>query len=114
MQSAAAIQQSLLPDRSPIIRNVRISWRFEPCEEIGGDIFNLHRIDENHIGIYMLDVCGHGVPAALISVAVSQFMHGDKGFLANDCQLMSPKTILLNLDEAFPLNGSTPSSALYA
>ena len=102
LQSAAAIQQSLLPDRSPIIRNVRISWRFEPCEEIGGDIFNLHRIDENHIGIYMLDVCGHGVPAALISVAVSQFMHGDKGFLANDCQLMSPKTILLNLDEAFP------------
>jgi len=102
LQSAAGIQQSLLPDRSPRIRNLSISWRFEPCEEIGGDIFNLHRIDDNHVGIYMLDVCGHGVPAALISVAVSQFMHSDKGLMGNDCQLMSPETILRNLDEAFP------------
>ena len=102
LQSAAAIQRSLLPARSPRMRNLKISWKFEPCEKIGGDILNIHRIDDNHTGIYVLDVCGHGVPAALISVAVSQFMHSDKGFFANKCQLMSPETILLNLDEAFP------------
>ncbi len=102
LQSAAAIQQSLLPDRSPIIRNLRIAWRFEPCEAIGGDIFNLHWVDEHYIGVYMLDVCGHGVPAALIAVAASQFMHSDKGLWGNSCQLMSPETVLLNLDEAFP------------
>jgi len=50
----------------------------------------------------MLDVCGHGVPAALISVAASQFLAGPRGLLVGGCQLTSPETVLNHLDEAFP------------
>jgi sigma-B regulation protein RsbU (phosphoserine phosphatase) len=102
LKSAAAIQQSLLPDRSPGIDNIQVAWRFEPCEQIGGDIFNIHHMDEHNVGLYMLDVCGHGVPAALISVAVSQFLNGADGLLGNNCELVSPDIVLNRLDHAFP------------
>jgi sigma-B regulation protein RsbU (phosphoserine phosphatase) len=59
-------------------------------------------VDENQVGIFMLDVCGHGVPAALISVAASQFLAGPRGLLGGGCQLSSPETVLNHLDEAFP------------
>jgi len=102
LESAAAIQQSLLPARSPQIDNIQIAWEFEPCEQIGGDIFNIHHMDEGKVGLYMLDVCGHGVPAALISVAVSQFLNSGDGLLGNNCELVSPDTVLNKLDQAFP------------
>ena len=102
LESAAAIQQSLLPDRSPRIENIEVAWRFEPCEQVGGDIFNIHNMDERKVGLYMLDVCGHGVPAALISVAVSQFLNGGDGLLGNNCELVSPDIVLNRLDYAFP------------
>ena len=102
LESAAAIQKSLLPDRSPRIENIQVAWRFEPCDQVGGDIFNIHNIDERNVGLYMLDVCGHGVPAALISVAVSQFLNGGDGLLGNNCELVSPDIVLNRLDEAFP------------
>jgi sigma-B regulation protein RsbU (phosphoserine phosphatase) len=102
LKSAAAIQQSLLPARSPRIENVQVAWKFEPCEQIGGDIFNIHHMDERNVGLYMLDVCGHGVPAALISVAGSQFLNGADGLLGNNCELVSPDIVLNRLDHAFP------------
>ncbi len=102
LESAAAIQKSLLPDRSPRIENIRVAWRFEPCEQIGGDIFNIHNMDERNVGLYMLDVCGHGVPAALISVAVSQFLISGDGLLGNNCEHVSPDIVVNRLDDAFP------------
>jgi sigma-B regulation protein RsbU (phosphoserine phosphatase) len=102
LKAAAGIQRSLLPEKSPAIRKLKTAWKFVPCERIGGDIFNVHPVDENQAGLYMLDVCGHGAPAAMISVAVSQFLLGSRGLLGGGCELVSPETVLNNLDEAFP------------
>jgi len=102
LKAAAAIQRSLLPEGNPSIPNLRVAWRFDPCERIGGDIFNIQRVTEDEVGLYMLDVCGHGVPAALISVAASQFLAGPRGLLGGGCQLASPETVLNHLNEAFP------------
>jgi sigma-B regulation protein RsbU (phosphoserine phosphatase) len=102
LDSAAAIQKSLLPDKSPAIDHIQVAWTFEPCEQIGGDIFNIHHMDERSVGLYMLDVCGHGVPAALISVAVSQFLNSTDGLLGSNCELLSPEIVLNKLDHSFP------------
>ena len=74
LKAAAEIQKSLLPQNTFEVENLEIAWKFEPCEHMGGDIFNIFQIDSEHLGIYMLDVSGHGVPAAMITVSVSQFL----------------------------------------
>jgi len=102
LEAAAAIQKSLLPARSPVLENMRVAWKFEPCAKIGGDIFNIQPMDEHKVGLYMLDVCGHGVPAALISVAVSQFLNSGDGLLGSNCELVSPEIVLQKLYRAFP------------
>jgi sigma-B regulation protein RsbU (phosphoserine phosphatase) len=102
LKAAAAIQQSLLPQGHPSVPHLRAAWAFAPSERIGGDIFNIHRVDRDVVGVYMLDVCGHGVPAALVAVAASQFLHSTEGFEGSDCRLSGPAAVLANLDAAFP------------
>ena len=103
LAAAAAIQQNLLPDRPPVLPNVRMDWKFEPSGQIGGDIFNIHYADKNAVGIYMLDVCGHGVSAALVAVTVSQFLHGRHVLgLGAKSDLLPPATVLNRLNKAFP------------
>ena len=83
LEVAATIQQTLIPRYSPRIGPIRFAWRFEPCEQIGGDIFNFQYTGKNDISFYMFDVCGHGVSSALIAAAVSQF-------LQTSCEPMVP------------------------
>lgn len=65
--SAAEYVLSLLPAK--IVENpVRTDWRYIPSTQLGGDSFGYHWIDDSHFAMYLLDVCGHGVGAALLSV----------------------------------------------
>ena len=102
LKAAAGIQQSLLPAYSPLTGALNIAWKFEPYSQIGGDIFNLHYPDENHIELYMLDVCGHGVPAALIAVSVSQFLQSKRSLSGAESGVISPEEVLNSLEQAFP------------
>jgi len=72
LRAAAGIQQSLLPQKLPMMDEFSIAWKFLPSDTIGGDIFNIYRLDEKTLAIYMIDVSGHGAPSALITVSVSQ------------------------------------------
>ena len=74
LNAAAKIQRALLPTTLPEVRGVRFAWTFKPCEELAGDILNVVRLDDRHVGLYVLDVCGHGVASALLSVTVSRFL----------------------------------------
>lgn len=102
LKAAAGIQQSLLPEYSPWTGAMNIAWRFEPHGQIGGDIFNIDYPEKNHIDLYMLDVCGHGVPAALITVSVSQFLQSKRSLLGDESRVMPPETVLESLERAFP------------
>ena len=102
LKAAAGIQQSLLPSKTPSVPNLNIAWEFEPCEQIGGDIFNIQFLDKNKIGFYMLDVCGHGVSASLIAVSVSQFLQSSRDFFSIQSKTLSPGPVLDNLNRAFP------------
>src|SRR6185295_11826605 len=68
LAEAAAYVRSLLP--APLAGPIETEWCFHPGEQLGGDSFGYHWIDDNHFAIYLLDVCGHGVGAALLSVSV--------------------------------------------
>lgn len=71
LQAAARIQEALLPAESTSLPGVRLAWSFRPCEDLAGDTLNVFALDADHVGLYLLDVAGHGVPAALLSVHLS-------------------------------------------
>ncbi len=102
LAAAAEIQKSLLPDTVPTSERMKIAWKFEPSGKIGGDIFNVHYPEKNKIGLYMLDVCGHGVSAALIAVAVSQFFTSKTNLLGEQSTIQAPEKVLCNLNRVFP------------
>jgi PAS domain S-box-containing protein len=70
LEAAAHIQRSLLPPEEPGIEGLEVAWRFRPCEQLAGDNLNVMRLDAEHVALYVLDVSGHGVPAAMLAVAV--------------------------------------------
>ncbi|MEI8379003.1 MAG: SpoIIE family protein phosphatase [Planctomycetota bacterium] len=72
LNAAAQIQQSLLPGRVQDIPGVQFAWHYSPCNELAGDMLNVLPLDDDHIGIYMLDVSGHGVQASLMAVSACQ------------------------------------------
>jgi phosphoserine phosphatase RsbU/P len=74
LRAAAWMQQRLLPLPTQHAPGVRCAWRLQPCGYIAGDIFNLFPLDENETGFYLLDVSGHGVPAAMMSVTLSMVL----------------------------------------
>jgi sigma-B regulation protein RsbU (phosphoserine phosphatase) len=109
--SAAGIQRSLLPPSFPVVENVRFASRFLPCERVGGDIFNVFALNEDKTAMYILDVSGHGVPAALVTVSVSQMLNPVTGYFctpdgrkpSSESGLDSPKTVLETLDKDYPI-----------
>ena len=74
LRTAARIQAALLPRRIPTFPTARFAWHFEPCDELAGDSLNVVAIDDRRVGLYVLDVSGHGVASALLSVTLSRML----------------------------------------
>ena len=72
--SAARVQQAFLPQQPPDIPGLHFAWNFTPCDELAGDMLDICKIDSHRVGIWVADVCGHGVAAALISVTLSRLL----------------------------------------
>lgn len=67
LETARQIQSSILPAGVPQIENLRIAASYLPMSAIAGDFYHFVQTDENHLGLFVADVSGHGIPAALIS-----------------------------------------------
>ncbi len=106
LEAAAEIQQSLLPRRFSMNRAFRFAWEFRPCETVGGDIFNVFPLGPYHVGLYMLDVSGHGVASSLVALSVYNFMHYQRSTLVDrsteGIQVAPPRDVLTRLDWEFP------------
>ena len=107
LKAAGKIQQTLLPKQLPDLNQVEFAWKFAPCDAVGGDIFNIIPLDVNHVGVYMIDVAGHGPPSAMVSVLVYQLMNAHTGVLVdhsvNPPIIREPEDVLNILDHEFPL-----------
>lgn len=98
LAEAARYVSSLLPPETDTPARVR--WCFAPSTELGGDSFGYHWIDDTRYAIYLLDVCGHGVGAALLSVAASNVLH-TRSLPSTD--FLSPASVLTSLNRTFQM-----------
>lgn len=96
---AAEYVRSLLPQ--PVSDGpVRTDWRFVPSAQLGGDSFGYNWIDQDHFAMYLLDVCGHGVGSALLSVSALNALKTQS--LAN-IDFRDPGAVLTGMNEAFQM-----------
>jgi len=74
LEAAAKVQRSLLPADDVAIPALELSWKYVPCQKLAGDFLNVFRLDEEHAGLFVVDVSGHGVPSSLMAVTVGRFL----------------------------------------
>ncbi|NCX99319.1 MAG: fused response regulator/phosphatase [Planctomycetia bacterium] len=74
LTAAAKVQRSLLPAADVTIPATRVSWKYVPCQSLAGDFLNIFPLDEDHAGMFVVDVSGHGVPSSLMAVTVGRFL----------------------------------------
>ncbi len=71
---AKSVQKGIIP-KDPVVHNgYHIDFIYFPLEAIGGDMFDIIKIDETRLGIFMCDVVGHGLPAALVTTMVKALL----------------------------------------
>ena len=76
LKNARILQTSLLPETFLDIGTAETSLLFQPCGHVGGDLVGQFTIDERTIGLFSLDVSGHGVTSALMTARLSSYLSG--------------------------------------
>lgn len=77
-----------------------IDWRLVTCTSLAGDALGYFDIDEDTLAFYVLDVCGHGVGAALLSVSV---MNAIRLKALPDVDFRNPQSVLQTLNAMYPM-----------
>ena len=55
----------------PMEDRVKVDWRYVPASTLGGDAIGYHWVDADHLALYLIDVTGHGIDSALLSVTIT-------------------------------------------
>jgi sigma-B regulation protein RsbU (phosphoserine phosphatase) len=116
LEAAAKVQRSLLPVSLPKTPGVEFAWSFQPSDELAGDLLNIFTLPDGQIGLYILDVSGHGVASALLSVTISRLLtpypgrsvlFAPSGGDPSDHRLATPSAVARKLNEYFPFDPRT-------
>jgi sigma-B regulation protein RsbU (phosphoserine phosphatase) len=107
LAQAADYVRSLLP--LPLEGQITTRSCFLPSAQLGGDCFDYYWLDRDHLVFYLLDVAGHGVGAALLSVSVLNLLrtNGQKGCaqILGPTDLRQPHEVLSALNDNFQMSG---------
>jgi len=74
LKMAGRVQHDFLPARLPNSEKIKWAAVFRPAEWVSGDIYDVARLDERHIGFYVADAVGHSMPAALLTMFLKHKM----------------------------------------
>ncbi len=99
LAEASDYVRSLLP--SPLTETITTEALFVPSLQLGGDCFDYHWLDDENLAIYLLDVSGHGVGAALLSVSVLNVLRSQS--LPNT-NFHQPSKVLKGLNHVFQMD----------
>ncbi len=94
---AGIVQRDFLPTQVPNTDRVQWAVTFLPAEWVSGDIYDIVRIDEQHIGFYIADVVGHGIPAALLTIFLKQALVM-RETTEESYRIISPAEVMRNLN----------------
>lgn len=120
LKAAAKIQEAFLPREVSRVPGTDFAWIYRPCDELAGDGLNVVPLGNGRFGLYVLDVSGHGVASALLSVAMSRLLTSPSepssilcrpGGDRNPFDIASPDEVAGRLNQLFPFDPATEQFA---
>lgn len=110
LQRAAEYVEGLLPNSYDMAwsgcaaqHRITVQTQYQPSSALGGDAFDYTWLDDEHFMFHLLDVAGHGVKSALLSVSILNVLR--KRTLRN-ADLYQPETVLAELNTVFQASDS--------
>jgi sigma-B regulation protein RsbU (phosphoserine phosphatase) len=120
LRAAAKIQETFLPPEALRVPGANFAWVYRPCDELAGDGLNVVPLGDEKVGLYILDVSGHGVASALLSVTLSRLLSSpsDPSSIltrpadgrAQPC-VTPPAEVVARLNRLFPFDPATEQFA---
>ena len=95
---ASRMQQSILPTEFPRLPGSAVFGNMEPAREVGGDFFDLVKLEDGHLGIAIADVSGKGVPAGLFMMSSRTLLKGASIALPDPGRVLGEVNQLLEED----------------
>jgi len=95
LELAREVQRSILPHEVPQIQGLEIAARYLPMSSVAGDFYDFVGVDDNHLGVLIADVSGHGLSAALIASMLQTAL------AAESAHASDPAQVLTKLNQAF-------------
>ena len=97
LRMAGMVQRDFLPNQLPESETIDWATTFLPAEWVSGDLYNIDQLDEDHIGFYIVDAVGHGMPAALLTIFVKQAIRL-KEIREGEVTILSPSEVMSRLN----------------
>jgi serine phosphatase RsbU (regulator of sigma subunit) len=94
---ARRLQASFLPKQLPEVGHARLAVWSRSHGLVGGDFYDAFRLDERHVGFYLADAMGHGVPAGLLAIFLKRAVT-PKDISASGYHLVPPDEVLARLN----------------
>lgn len=115
LRLAARLQQDFLPKAMPQLGKLRFHSLYRPAGYVSGDLYDVMRLDEQHIGFYMADAVGHGMPAALLTMFIKNALV-TKEISPDGYRLVEPSQVMARLNDVLvnqQLSYATFATAIY-
>lgn len=113
---AARIQQDFLPKTLPNVGSFSFNAIFRPAHYVSGDLYDIKRLDERNVGMYLADAVGHGIPAALLTMFMKNALL-TKRIRPDGYELVAPHETIETLNAALrsaDLDHASFATAIYA
>jgi sigma-B regulation protein RsbU (phosphoserine phosphatase) len=98
LAEAADYVRKILP--LPMAGEISAEWRFIPSAQLGGDVLGYHWLDSKNFAMYVVDVCGHGLRAAFLSISVFNMLRSEA---LPETDFRDPASVLTSLNARFPM-----------
>jgi serine phosphatase RsbU (regulator of sigma subunit) len=98
LKMAGAVQRDFLPQTLPDSDKFKWAVAFMPADWVSGDIYDITRLDEKHIGFYIADAVGHSMPAALLTMFLKQAIQM-RQTIGKEYKIFTPFEVINNLNQ---------------
>ncbi len=99
LRLASRLQRDFLPRELPQVGPVRFAAAYHPARWVSGDLYNVERLDEHHVGFYVADAVGHGIAAGLLTMFIRQALP-TKRIEGETYQIIPPDEAMAGLNNA--------------